>query len=102
MSVFVKGLKMPRDCADCPLEHIGFCRVTDVDVSKADWLKPADCPLVELPAKHGRLIDADALADDLDYDAIHYEEDHEMKANCASWLRSNATPTVIEAEGEEE
>jgi len=56
--------------------------------------------LVEVPEPHGRLIDADALADDLEYDASHYEEDHEMKLNCASWLRSNATPTVIEAEGE--
>ena len=52
------------------------------------------CPLTEVPEPHGRLIDADALADDLETDGKEFGD--EMKLNCASWLRSNATPTVIE------
>lgn len=48
------------------------------------------CPLVEIPEKHGRLIDADALEPDADYDDGEY------------WGYSVAqvciAPTVIEAE----
>ena len=112
MSVLVKGIKMPKDCPQCLLsswspitnEFLGCYAVPGkryamLDKEYAESSERPDwCPLVELPEKHGRLIDADALADDLEWDAQHYEEDHEIKFNAAAWLRSNATPTVIEAE----
>ena len=95
MGVYIKRMVMPENCADCP---VGWCNNL-ILFSESD--KRADnCPLVEVPTPHGRLIDADALADDLYYDAIHFEEEHEMKSNCASWLRSNDNITVIEAEDE--
>ena len=103
MGVYIKGMEMPKACEFCFI--VGECENKHYVLVKdgADYIPrrvKENCPLVDVPEPHGRLIDADALANDLDYDAEHYEEDHEMKSNCASWLRSNATPTVIEAEGE--
>jgi hypothetical protein len=46
---------MPENCADCP---VGWCNNL-ILFSESD--KRADnCPLVEVPTPHGRLIDADA------------------------------------------
>ena len=107
MSILIKGMKKPNRCIDCPfmISRDNDDCILQSNVANALFMNWDDmklnCPLVELPEKHGRLIDADALADNLDYDAMHYEEDHEMKANCASWLRSRAAPTIIEAEGDE-
>lgn len=70
MSILIKGMEMPTSCDDCE-----FCKR---DISGYDWCcipmtsgrsKPLDepvakpdwCPLIEIQP-HGRLIDADALA----------------------------------------
>lgn len=87
MSVLVKNMQMPSEC-----EYCGFCRVypqngnvwcnasnrlltaywrelhwTHLNVERPDW-----CPLVEIPEKHGRLIDMDEL-----------KADYGMKDDCA-------------------
>ena len=48
MSILIKGLKKPVTCDDCI-----------VPMSKCDFLmkRSDECPLIELPEKHGRLID---------------------------------------------
>lgn len=76
MSVIVKGMELPSEC-----EYCGFCRYYPSDGSvwcnatnkllkmnweNPDWThldvkRPEWCPLVELPERHGRLIDADEL-----------------------------------------
>ena len=65
MSVLVKGMEMPESCLECM--NSGF----RVAVKCAEWTtisaglresrKSNTCPLVELPEKHGDLIDRDAL-----------------------------------------
>ena len=106
MGVYIKGMEMPKSCDECPINDDWRCLLRlntpyEHYIDSTAWThRMRWCPLVEIPVPHGRLVDADALANDLDYDATHYEEDHEMKSNCAAWLRSNATPTVIEAEEE--
>ena len=68
MSVLVKNMKMPEKCPDCNFESEhgfclakspNFCGYTD-ELVRPDW-----CPLVELPEKHGRLIDGDALVTEM-------------------------------------
>ena len=68
MSVIVKGMKMPDSCAVCRFAGKGgyhmervVCMFTgkNEDAVKVDRLP--DCPLVALPDKHGRLVDADEL-----------------------------------------
>lgn len=102
MSVLIKGMEMPKNCGRCWFNKSSLsCAITGSCIDRDDENRERldDCPFVEVPKPHGRLIDADALADDLDYDAKHFVEGHEMKANCASWLRSDAIQTIIEAEG---
>ena len=102
MGVYIKGMDMPKRCAECTFETLfsddmHYCAVEEIlteDYRDYRECRPPFCPLTEVPETHGRLIDADALADELETDGKEFGD--EMKLNCASWLRSNATPTVIE------
>ena len=67
MSVLIRGMKMPEDCPVCPLAHWNkLDRFTGCELKKRYFDKedmetrgrPCFCPLIELPAEHGRLIDA--------------------------------------------
>lgn len=89
MGVYIKGVEKPKSCGECFIGRRFMCEHVETF---------EDCPMVEVPEPHGRLIDADRLAADLDFDAMNFEEDHEMKSNAASWLRSNQNHTLIEAE----
>ena len=71
MSILIKGMEMPEDCRECPLEMYYMnsgetrCRARNKILaenfkaipfdSRPDW-----CPLVEVPAPHGDLIDIDS------------------------------------------
>ena len=75
MSVYIKGMEMPQGCEYCKLRHrhqgytatdycVLFARIVDpwtfgrfMNGARPDW-----CPLVPVPP-HGRLIDAEALAE---------------------------------------
>ena len=69
MSIVIKGLSMPKNCLLCPCcvgEGIGmgrqhYCQVIDDEPCVSETYRPKNCPLVEIPTPHGRLIDADKL-----------------------------------------
>ena len=107
MSVLIRGMKMQKDCYECELPSwneledyyecpffIGRCPAN----SRRD-----DCPLVELPEKHGRLIDADAL---LNIYSNRFElvseryglESSELGILCGAMKLLDSQPVVIEAE----
>lgn len=74
MSIIVKGMKMPENCIKCPLQFGGWCYASPTEIDERvaptvdeawEQVKPDWCPLVALPDKHGRLVDADALRDRL-------------------------------------
>lgn len=64
MSILIKGMDMPKDCEDC---RFGFYREGDsapvcyltkhIIIRKKAEERHNDCPLVEIPTPHGRLID---------------------------------------------
>lgn len=89
MSLLIKGMDMPKACRKCPFHNASICTAKGSPVSLQIYLdgkKPFDCPLVEIPTPHGRLIDADSLPlKDMD------------KANYPSNYIKSA-PTIIEAE----
>lgn len=72
MGLYVTGMEMPTSCGKFKLfdtshaiglfSPLGWCRVNGKEIfrlsEKADF-----CPLVPVPEPHGRLIDADVLAD---------------------------------------
>lgn len=99
MSVMIRGMTMPDMCSecdflcgliypdgiyvcDCPAETIHGSNVTRAVEEDA---RHPECPLVEVPEPHGRLIDADAL----EAVAEFYETELELRK----------APIVIEAEG---
>ena len=79
MSVLIKDMEMPKGCYDCMLcrlhpiqRELRFCcevinRAFEAsEESEMEKKRLFDCPLVEVPAPHGRLIDEDNVID-----AIH-------------------------------
>ena len=59
MSVYIKGMEMPKSCGQClsiGWHYVFECRLDDVEEGE----RLPDCPLTPVPP-HGRLIDADAL-----------------------------------------
>lgn len=69
--LLIKGMEMPKNCEECDFATVGdidfeynlFCKCSkkycDLDAfgHPIGW----NCPLIEVPTPHGRLIDADAL-----------------------------------------
>lgn len=63
MSILIKGMKMPKNCAECEISQAYDIRSTWCPLTfstQAELKKQDNCPLIEVPP-HGRLIDADAL-----------------------------------------
>ena len=140
MSIIIKGAKVPTICQECPCfanmrvdvcetdEKVLFQRcgvtkqvlniATDIDEIGDDWCTthiPESCPIIEIPEHHGNLVDADALANDLDADVrdiynmfdVSFFDDGDFKTyrdyastqqNAANWLRSNKNRVILEAE----
>ena len=113
MSVLVKGMKMPENCEACEYQTKGACFASGVNkgtitIRRMDKERPDWCPLVELPEKHGDLIDRKALNDAvlkwLPHDPCGYEyKERPFETDiCVSMLMEiEEQDTVIEAEGEE-
>lgn len=109
MSILIKGLDMPETCAECPCMrhdsmgngfrtlHAYQCNLTLNRIENPDFVlsrKEANCPLVEVPTPHGRLIDADE---------IRWVEHHDSDGNVSRYMvafSDEMPPTVIEQEGE--
>lgn len=105
MSILIKGMQMPKNCGECPIEQL-YGR--DCETAKCPITKNLDsayrvsqarmfgCPLVELPP-HGRLIDADALNELIDSgDDIDFSEVLETKYAIMQMVREQET--IIEAD----
>ena len=59
--------EMPTACGPCKLSCTAICKEwTKVDRKEIGRTKSPNCPILAiLPEGHGRLVDADALADDV-------------------------------------
>lgn len=94
-SVLIKGMEMPKSCDVCEYcndDYICNNFVADcygLDVSDYVRCRHDDCPLVEVPTPHGRLIDADALTGE------QYKEGNLMVVEMDA---IEDAPTIIEAE----
>ena len=76
MSVLIKGMDMPKSCKECSLMKVNWawfhCDIVKNNKKPLDLedkyenlmyseSRHPDCPLVEVPAPHGDLIDRDKL-----------------------------------------
>lgn len=109
MSVIVKGMKMPDSCAVCRFAGRGgyhmervVCMFTGKNEDAENVDRLSDCPLIALPDKHGRLVDADALRDRLrnladdDWNANTTTTWSEAFSECDDMV--DDAPTIVEKE----
>lgn len=113
MSVMIKGMKkMPKDCPYCKMAYYNAsdeftgCSVipnkryamhNDAVYAKSTK-RPDWCPLVEIPAPHGRLIEVtDELLIALSNFIAETGIDEAPYMSASDWIEMNA-PTVIEGE----
>lgn len=94
MSVIIKGMEMPKNCMECAIRSwtenewdvCPFSRIMALNIGRQN-----DCPLVEVPENHGKLLDYNALSELVKEDFGYFLARLDLKV----------PPTVIEAEGEE-
>lgn len=93
MDILIKGMDMPCMCCLCPCHDWDmetnryYCQALKDEPRIIDEnTRRNDCPLVEVPTPHGRLIDADALSL-WDIDVANYPSNYIKNA-----------PTIIDAE----
>lgn len=114
MGVYNLSMKMPENCYLCGYSVCGCvtsnmilqCGVAEpMDFMEAQEHRHKDCPLVEVKAPHGRLIDADALRARMYHEAFETDSDMQ-KWESGCWIRykmfeqiEEAAPTVLETEG---
>ena len=107
MSIIIKGFDMPKSCGECEfnynLEGGSYewweCVILHDDINQFDTRR-TDCPLIEIPTPHGRLIDGDELKNILK----EYCVDDDNKAE--EWYSimgideaiNEHAPTILEAE----
>ena len=106
--LLIRGMKMPEYCYECPLHNMesGYCQFYK-DSYLWSFERPARCPLVQLPAGHGRLIDADAFKADClaatkeaKPDFIRHEDWLKSCAVTLSFCRDiDERPTIVPSEG---
>lgn len=61
MSILIRGMDMPKKCCECVFSELsptGESLICNNMLFGVPWdERPFDCPLVEVPTPHGRLID---------------------------------------------
>ena len=110
MSVLISGMKMPKCCDVCQfsdwsnLHQTALCDLYDYkpcfkDFSREYTSKRSNnCPLVELPEKHGRLVEFIDVATETDEDTG--TEEIKLGAVFCAYFKMRESKPVIEAEGE--
>ena len=93
MSILIKGATLPDSCWDCEADfayQIG-CELQQDFEGFCEHRHP-NCPLVEIPTPHGRLIDGDEFKSWVDdwYDCT------DIGNIVESWI--DERPTILEAE----
>ena len=97
---YIVPIEKPKECWNCRFldRNVYDCELM-LDKDYEDfYIQYANCPLVEVPTSHGRLIDADELMTEvMDSDLDHLQRDDWKEV---IQILEDA-PTIIEAEGSE-
>lgn len=106
MNILIKGMDMPKKCTECPLlSERDYCILQDYDKQYSldydfDDMQN-DCPLVEIPTPHGRLIDADELFNEIRANSYHLERRFQKNIGMFLddiYLKIAEAHTIVEAE----
>ena len=109
MSILIRNMEMPQSCYGCYFHEVYNYNGEEKRICEANWdlqfyddwgedFKHPDCPLIEVPTPHGRLIDAEWLK--LLYDDPAYGEDMSKYHVAVPVILANIddAPTIIESE----
>ena len=100
MSVLIKGnVHLPRSCRDCPFNYSGVCIASANCLKTKSFMKARnpDCPIIEIPTPHGRLIDAERLFNIFE-PITSFPKDEQIMYVEAFLTAIKQAPTIIEAE----
>ena len=98
MGIYIKGMEMPKCCAECPINHDAECLICNNMVCNEPYTQKADwCPLVEVPP-HGRLIDADKLRAEFPHPNDWRNPNLAYAHLSGIWATIDCAETIIEAE----
>ena len=76
-----RDVKFPKACEQCHFYDGLLCCVLDTYVHDPEN-KHEECPLIEIPDNHGRLIDADALAHEFE-EAEKLMDENGLEFSCS-------------------
>lgn len=99
MSIVVKGMEMPKNCTLC--DSIGLNVAIGCPVMTGINGRATDCPLAELPEKHGRLIDESIVLEMIRKSMGIADLSFLYNAEKSVVNEIYHAPTVIEAEGQD-
>ena len=109
MSVYIKGMDMPKSCYKCPLRRrdgmdivcpVAHERFSVADVNILDYHLD-NCPLVPVPP-HGDLIDRDAYEKLLrGLGSRDYRREKGTICDAIKFLHPHYAPTIIPADGKD-
>lgn len=100
MSIILKGIDLPKDCTECPLEgaevdddgfDYWYCKITESMATTIE--RPSNCPLIQIPKDHGRLIDGGELNK-----SVHTWNPAYTYGRSAFTRAIDNAPTILEAE----
>lgn len=81
MAIYIKNAKLPDNCYECPFNQCGDCYggrikyIMDIDDDEELYhtKRHPQCPLIEIPEPHGRLIDENTIMD-VYYERVVHED----------------------------
>ena len=103
MSLMIRNMEMPESCGNCPFRikanpDENICRANGELFEETLGIlinfRHKDCPLVSIPAPHGRLIDADAIYGNVMLCKKNFKPNEIYNA----WVIASEMPTIIGAE----
>ena len=109
MSLLIKGVEIPDSCLNCRFRttilknvlsptgrtSVYACLINGMEINNWYEEKHKDCPLVEVPTPHGRLIDCERATFPT---AFRYNTNDYAKGWNACIKAVQTAPTIIEAE----
>lgn len=104
MSLIIKGMDMPSSCYMCWINYT--CEhIINPPIKRAEG-RSENCPLVEIPTPHGRLIDENDLNEMMKrHRPICGEDGSKDRYSYMEWLgiyhAIKELPTILEAEDEQ-
>ena len=98
MSVIISNMDKPDNCQQCELKNVsGGCLVGRKQ--HTTYVKQfKDCPLIELPKGHGRLIDVDDIPHNVEMLGFLKQDNMHLVTIDRVKNALNSAPTVLEAD----